>query len=82
VEQTTPINQTFKATIEDRDGWACVVWSESVTFFGSTKAVKVKCAMNGVCLPDGLSAVGRRHIILTRKQKATQGHAGATGRCY
>lgn len=46
--QTTPIDRTFKATIEDREGWTCVVWPESVTFFGSTKAVKVKGAMNGV----------------------------------
>jgi hypothetical protein len=32
------INKTFNATIEDRDGWICVVWPESVSFFGSTKS--------------------------------------------
>ncbi|WP_127580550.1 DUF1905 domain-containing protein [Paenibacillus koleovorans] len=42
------INKTFSATIEDRDGWVCVVWPESVSFFGSTKSVKVKGTMNGV----------------------------------
>jgi hypothetical protein len=42
------INKTFNATIEDRDGWICVVWPESVSFFGSTKSVKVKGTMNGV----------------------------------
>jgi len=46
--QITPINKTFQATIEDRDGWACVVWPESVLFFGSTRSVKVKGTMNGV----------------------------------
>ena len=37
--QITPINKTFKATIKDRDGWACVLWLESVPFFGSTRFV-------------------------------------------
>jgi hypothetical protein len=46
--QITPINKTFQATIEDRDGWACVVWPESVLFFGSTRSVKVKGTMNGI----------------------------------
>ena len=46
--QITPIKKTFQATIEDRDGWACVVWPESVLFFGSTRSVKVKGTMNGV----------------------------------
>jgi hypothetical protein len=46
--QIAPINKTFKATIEDRDGFACVVWSESVPFFGSTRSIKVKGTMNGV----------------------------------
>ncbi len=44
----TPINKTFKAIIEDRDGWICVVWPESVAYFGSTKSVKVKGTMNGI----------------------------------
>ena len=30
--QITPLKKTFQATIEDRDGWACVVWPKSVTF--------------------------------------------------
>jgi hypothetical protein len=42
------INKTFKAAIEVRGNWACVVWPESATFFGSTKSVKVKGTMNGV----------------------------------
>ena len=46
--QITPIHKTFKATIEVRGNWACVVWPESVTFFGSTKSVKVKGTMDGV----------------------------------
>ena len=46
--QITPLNQTFQATIEDRDGWACVVWPLSVPCFGSTRSVKVKGTMDGV----------------------------------
>lgn len=42
------IKKIFNATIEDRDGWICVVWPESVSFFGSTRSVKVKGTMNGV----------------------------------
>jgi len=38
--QITPINKIFNATMEDRDSLACVVWLESVTFFGSSKSVK------------------------------------------
>jgi hypothetical protein len=39
---------TFKAIIEDRNGWVCVVWPESADFFGSTKSVKVMGTMGGV----------------------------------
>ena len=42
------INKTFHAIIEERGAWACVVWPESVTFFGSTRSIKVKGTMNGV----------------------------------
>ena len=48
MRQIAPINRTFTATIEDRDGWACVNWPESVAFFGSTKSVKVRGTMNGI----------------------------------
>jgi hypothetical protein len=47
--QIAPIQKTFKATIvEDPNGFACVVWPESISFFGSTRSVKVKGTMNGV----------------------------------
>ena len=46
--QITPIHKTFKAAIEVRGNWACVVWPESVAFFGSTRSVRVKGTMNGV----------------------------------
>lgn len=43
------INKTFQAVIDDKKGnWATVVWPESATFFGSTRAIKVKGTMNGV----------------------------------
>ena len=46
--QITPIHKTFTATIEVRGNWACVVWPESATFFGSTRSVKVRGTMNGI----------------------------------
>ena len=46
--QIAPIHKTFTAIIEDRAGWACVNWPESVAFFGSTKSVKVRGSMNGI----------------------------------
>ena len=48
MRQIAPINKTFKATIEDRDGWAYVKWPESVAFFGSARSVKVRGTMNGI----------------------------------
>src|SRR5258708_11169955 len=56
--QITPINKTFKATIEDRNGWACVVWTESATFFGSTRSVKVKGTMEGVAFQSAFMPLG------------------------
>ena len=56
--QIAPINRTFTATIEDRDGWACVNWPESVAFFGSTKSVKVERYHEWYCLPDSFFAMG------------------------
>jgi hypothetical protein len=46
--EIAPIKKMFKAIIEDRDGFACVNWPESVAFFGSTRSVKVRGAMNGI----------------------------------
>src|ERR1051326_1221852 len=42
------INKTFTARIQQTDnGFAIIVWPESVAFFGSTKSVKVKGTMDG-----------------------------------
>ncbi len=46
--QIAPVDKTFTATIEDRGGWACVQWSDSVSFFGSAKSVKVRGTMNEI----------------------------------
>lgn len=45
----TPINKKFKAKIEKRAGfgWIHIAWTDSVTFFGSTKSVKVTGTMDG-----------------------------------
>jgi len=46
----TPINKTFTAKIEKRPdlGWIHVMWPESVSYFGSTKSVKVAGTMDGI----------------------------------
>jgi len=44
------LDQTFTATIqkdEINSGWTCVIWSESATFFGTRKPVKVAGAIDG-----------------------------------
>lgn len=45
----TPIDKTFTAKIEKRTdlGWIHISWPESVTYFGSTKSVKVTGTMDG-----------------------------------
>src|SRR5258708_39658941 len=42
------IKKTFHATIESRNGFTYVIWSESVAFFGSTRSIKVKGTMEGI----------------------------------
>lgn len=44
------INKTFTSKIQKRPelGWIHVVWPESVSYFGSTKAVKVSGTIDGV----------------------------------
>jgi hypothetical protein len=46
----TPINKKFTAKIEKRPdlGWIHVMWTESVSYFGSTKSVKVAGTMDGI----------------------------------
>jgi hypothetical protein len=49
MKEATLFNQTFTATIGVHvNNWTCVRWDESVSFFGSTKPVKVRGTMNGV----------------------------------
>lgn len=56
--QIAPVKQTFTAAIEDRNGWACVVWPESVSFFGSTRSVKVRDTMNGIAFQSAFMPWG------------------------
>lgn len=35
------IDRKFTAKIENRDGWICLAWDESVVFFGTSRAIKV-----------------------------------------
>jgi len=83
--QIAPIHKTFKAAIEDRGGWAYVVWPESVAFFGSTRSVKVKGTMNGVAfqtafLPRG---DGTQFLPVSKKLlKAMPAQAGTVIEVY
>lgn len=46
MKEAAPINKTFTSEIGvHENGWMCVRWPESVAYFGSTKAVKVRGTM-------------------------------------
>jgi len=49
MKEAAPINKTFTSEIGvHENGWMCVRWPESVAYFGSTKAVKVRGTMKGI----------------------------------
>ncbi|HSW91694.1 MAG TPA: DUF1905 domain-containing protein [Candidatus Saccharimonadales bacterium] len=49
MKEATPINKTFTSEISvHENGWTCVHWPQSVSYFGSTKPVKVRGTMNSI----------------------------------
>lgn len=73
------IRKTFHATIEDRNGWICVMWPESVAFFGSTKSVKVKGTMNDVAFQTAFMPWGDGTQFLPVSKKLLKAMKKQTG---
>ena len=55
------LNKEFKARLQKsqkKGGWTCVVWPESVRFFGTKGLVKVSCTVDGHPLRTAFMAMG------------------------
>lgn len=75
------IDKTFTAIIENLNGWTCVTWPESVTFFGSTRSVKVKGTMDSVAFQTAFMpwGDGTQFLPVSKKLlKALQKQPGNT----
>lgn len=83
--QIKPIKKTFTATIQDKNGWVCIIWPESVAFFGSTKSVKVRGTMNDVAFQTAFMpwGDGTQFLPVSKKLlKALQKQPGDTIKVY
>lgn len=80
-----PIDKSFSAKLEDRNGWMCVAWPESVAYFGSTKSVRVKGTMEGVAFQTAFMpwGDGTQFLPVSKKLlKAIQKQPGDTITIY
>lgn len=65
-------NKTFTAKIQKsphRGAWTYVVWPESVKFFGTGAAVKVKGKVNGYAFQSSFMPMGNgQHMLPVKKE--------------
>lgn len=56
---------TFSARIvkDDKSGWTCVIWDDSVAVLGTGKAVRISCVLDEVEMEVTLLSVGGRHML-------------------
>ncbi len=59
------INSYFTASItkDEKSGWACLLWEESVSVLGTGKPVHVSCRLDGHNFDVTLMPVGGLHMI-------------------